>query len=65
MMGHVFFFLLGLLVGYVTYKLCRDPSSRREQFQDLGASSRWLAVALALIVFCCFALAPTISKYLR
>ena len=64
-MHHLYFALLGSLVGYVTYKLCRDPSTRREQFTTLGSTSRWFAVTLALLVFSIFALAPTLSKYLR
>ena len=64
-MHHLYFALLGSLVGYVTYKLCRDPSTRREQFTALGSTSRWFAIALALLMFSIFALAPTLSKYLR
>ena len=64
-MHHLFFPLLGLLVGYVVYKLCRNPSCRREQFQCFGPASRWLALALALLAFAAFALAPTLSAILR
>ena len=64
-MHHLYFVLLGSLVGYVTYKLCRDPSTRREQFTNLGSTSRWFAIMLALLMFSIFALAPTLSNYLR
>lgn len=64
-MHHLYFTLLGALVGYATYKVCRDPSARRDEFRALGSVSRWSAGVLALLVFLIFALAPTLSEFFR
>ena len=48
---------MGALAGYATYKLCRDTSTRREQFREFGSASRWSGGVLALLVFLIFRIA--------